>query len=472
MRILRYFLLSVSILGLTLSMGSSAQAKWTELNTRNGISFSFAPIVKMVSSSVVNVYAKQPPENTASAPFPDEPFFRQFFGESFLKKLIPRKQFASYLGSGVIIDRTGLIVTNYHVIKDATEVRLILADKRELNAKVILKDEVSDLAFLKISKPGTYPSLDMGDSDALEVGDFVLAIGNPFGVGQTVTSGIVSALARIRASDSEYRFFIQTDAAINPGNSGGALVDVNGKLVGIPTAIYTRSGGSQGIGFAIPSALVKFVASQTEYSSVVHRPWFGADLRSVAFNAEKSFGTERATGAIISHVFEGSPAMRAGLQTGDLILSIDDVAVEDPYSFNYRFSIKPIGSTTKLRVLREGAQMEVRVPLASPPELIPRDVRHIKTYSPFQGATFANLSPAVSDELKLPLTSEGVVVLHLDDASVARKLGFAKGDVILEVNDSAITTTRSLERVILSSNAHWTVSIRRGDRVLKMSLHM
>ena len=273
----------------------------------------------------------------------DDPFFRRFFGGG--GGGMPREQVQRSLGSGVIVDGSGLVMTNNHVIEGASEVKIALADKREFEAEVLLKDARTDLAVLRV-KDGRekFTAIDLGNSDELQVGDVVLALGNPFGVGQTVTHGIVSALARTQVGITDYQFFIQTDAAINPGNSGGALVDLAGRLVGLNTAIFSRSGGSQGIGFAIPVNMVKVViASAKSGGTTVRRPWLGAKLQNVTPDIAESLGLKRPAGALVATVTEKSPAARAGLKTGDLIVAVDGQTVDDPNAFDYRFATKSLG---------------------------------------------------------------------------------------------------------------------------------
>ena len=323
-------------------------------------------MVKRVTPAVVNVYAARVIENRN--PFMNDPLFRRFFGT------VPREQVMRSLGSGVIVDPSGLVVTNYHVIEGASEVKVALSDKREFDAEIVLKDEHSDLTILRLKGANEkFPVLDFANSDDLQVGDVVLAIGDPFGVGQTVTHGIVSALARTQVGISDYQFFIQTDAAINPGNSGGALVDLNGRLVGINTAIYSRSGGSQGIGFAIPANMVRVVvASAKGGSAAVKRPWLGAKLQEVTAEIADSLGLKRPSGALVANVAAGGPAARAGIKTGDVIAAIDGTVVDDPNSFDYRFATKPLGGSAQVTLLRQGREMTVAVGLQTAPES-PRD---------------------------------------------------------------------------------------------------
>ncbi|HKF11621.1 MAG TPA: trypsin-like peptidase domain-containing protein, partial [Xanthobacteraceae bacterium] len=310
---------------------------------------SYAPVVQRAAPAVVNVYAAK--TVAVRNPLFDDPIFRRFFG-------VPGapggegQPVQRSLGSGVLVDPAGLIVTNNHVIEGADQVKVSLADKREFEADMVLKDSRSDLAVLRIrAQNERFPALELADSDALEVGDVVLAIGNPFAVGQTVTHGIVSAVARTQVGITDYQFFIQTDAAINPGNSGGALVDLGGRLVGINTAIFSRSGGSQGIGFAIPANMVKVVvASAKSGGSIVQRPWLGARLQAVTPEIAEGLGLKRPSGALIASVTPTSPAARAGLKTSDLIVAIDGQPVEDANAFDYRFATRPIGGSTQIDV--------------------------------------------------------------------------------------------------------------------------
>src|SRR5215469_14896585 len=328
---------------------------------------SFAPVVKKAAPAVVNVYVQHRVEQTVS-PFLDDPFFRQFFGDSFG---IPRERIQNSLGSGVLVSPEGLVVTNNHVIQGSgeAEITVALSDGREFPAEIILKDEQSDLAILRLDAKGVqFPSIVFSDSDTLEVGDLVLAIGDPFGVGQTVTSGIVSALARTQVGISDYQFFIQTDAAINPGNSGGPLVDMDGKLVGINTAIFSRSGGSHGIGFAIPANMVRVVvASAKSGGGSVKRPWLGANLQAVTPDLSKEFDLKRPAGALVANVAAGGPAARAGLKTGDLIVAVDGQDVDDVNAFDYRFATKPLGGQAQLGILRQGRSMTLPIALQSLP---------------------------------------------------------------------------------------------------------
>ena len=445
----------------TLGVQQSAAQQRQVPTSAGQLELSFAPVVKRVAPAVVNVYAARIVAN--NNPFLADPFFRQFFGA------VPREQVERALGSGVILDSAGLIVTNYHVIEGASQVKVALADKREFEADIVLKDQRSDLAVLRLkSAKELFPTLEFADSDEIAVGDLVLAIGDPFGVGQTVTHGIVSAVARTQVGISDYQFFIQTDAAINPGNSGGALVDMAGRLVGINSAIYSRSGGSQGIGFAVPSNMVRFVVASAEGGNgAVKRPWLGAKLQAVTADIADSLGLQRPTGALIASVVPDGPAAKAGLKAGDLIVSIDGAAVDDPNAFGYRFATKPLGGTAQLGILRQGRSMVLPIALQGLPDT-PRQEVQIKTRSPFSGATVANLSPALADELRLDAQTEGVVITEVADGSAAQSVGFQKGDVVMTVNNQKIGRPADLERVTSAGGRQWRITILRGGQQISV----
>lgn len=450
---------------------ASASAQLRQLpQSQQDIVQSFAPIVKQTSPAVVNVYVRR--ERRASSPFFNDPFFKRFFGRGFGGQ---RRRNATSLGSGVVVRSDGIVVTNYHVIKGSGEngVQVAFADKRRFNAKVMLKDERTDLAILKIEGKGKeFPVIKFANSDGLQVGDLVLAIGNPFGVGQTVTSGIISALARTRVGISDYQFFIQTDAPINPGNSGGALVDMRGQLVGINTAIYSRSGGSHGIGFAIPANMVNLVVQSALRGGRVKRPWLGAKLQNVNPDIAESLGLDRPQGALITHIYPDSPAKRAGLVSGDVLLKIENDTVEDPRAFNYRLSTRGVGGNVKLEVLRGGKRHSVRLALTEAPEIPKRRLQLLRGNHPFSGAQIGNLSPAVAEELSVQDLS-GVIVFKVTRHSSAQDVGLKPGDIIMKVNGQAIRSVNAL-RDALSDNPGrlWRFSIKRGGRVLSTAVRL
>jgi Do/DeqQ family serine protease len=454
---------------LVLGQVGSLQAETrTVPESRPQVQLSFAPVVKNVAPMVVNVYGARVDKRRRSANA-DE-FFRRFFGDG--TPGVPQDRGQSSLGSGVIVDASGLVVTNHHVIENMTEVKVAFADRREFEAEIVLRDPRTDLAILKMKGAANIPAVEFGDSEALQVGDLVLAIGNPFGVGQTVTQGIVSALARTQVGVSDYQFFIQTDAAINPGNSGGALVDTAGRLVGINTAIFSQSGGSHGIGFAIPASMVKAVVDSARGGNrTVRRPWLGASLQTVSNEISESMGLERPMGVLVAAIFDKGPADEAGIKRGDVILAVDGQDVDDPDAFGYRYALKGISGQTSLTVMRGGKRVVVPVKLQTPPETRPREPIKIRSRSPFAGATAVNMSPAVADEMQLETSADGVALAEIDSGSVAQRVGFQKGDVILAINGERVTSSKDLERMITrGSQGMWQITINRGGKVMSSVL--
>ncbi|SFO73404.1 Do/DeqQ family serine protease [Bradyrhizobium sp. Ghvi] len=425
---------------------------------------SYAPIVQRVQPAVVNVYAAKVVQNRN--PLLDDPIFRRFFGGGQQQEQVQRS-----LGSGVIVDSSGLVVTNVHVIEGADQVKVSLSDKREFEAEIVLKDSRSDLAVLRLKDSHEkFPALEFTNSDELMVGDVVLAIGNPFGVGQTVTHGIISALARTQVGITDYQFFIQTDAPINPGNSGGALVDMNGRLAGINTAIYSRSGGSQGIGFAIPANMVRVVvASAKSGGKAVKRPWLGAKLQAVTPEIAESLGLKTPTGALVASVVPNGPAAKAGLKSSDLITGIDGQAVDDPNAFDYRFATRPLGGTAQIDVQRGSKPLKLTIALETAPDT-GRNELVITTRSPFQGARISTITPAVADELHLDADTEGVVVTDIGDGTAAQNVGFQKGDIILSVNNQKIAKTSDLERAAKEQPRLWRIAVVRGGQQINVTL--
>ena len=459
----------LSVLAALFLIAAAAPAATTKQvpESADAVTLSFAPLVKETAPAVVNVYAQQIVAQRERGLFGD-PFFRQFFGDdgSFGR---PRERVQNSLGSGVIVDAAGLIVTNNHVVKGGTNIRVVLADKREFEATLLLTDERTDLAVLKIDAgEEELPALTLGDSDDLEVGDLVLAIGNPFGVGQTVTSGIVSALARTDVGITDYQFFIQTDAAINPGNSGGALIDMDGELVGINTAIFSRSGGSIGIGFAIPANMVKTVVMSAETGKAVKRPWLGADFQDVTAEIADSLGFARPEGALIVKLAPQGPLAKAGLRRGDVILAFNGRTVESARELRYRAATAAIGGKAVVEFQRGGNRRETAVALVAAPESVDREETKIAGKNPLAGAIAANLSPAVADELGLRLDATGVAVTGVEKGPAQRF--FRKGDVLLEINGTAITNVGVLQDVLAAETDFWRIAIRRGGRVLTLAL--
>jgi len=432
---------------------------------RGEMSLSFAPVVKRTAPAVVNVYSRRVVRQKRS-PFFDDPLFRRFFGNDAFG--MGRKKIQRSLGSGVIVEPSGIIVTNYHVIKNGTEIKVAFADGREIEADIILRDKRTDLAVLRLRSKGVkFPYLAFGDSDKLEVGDLVLAIGNPFGVGQTVTSGIISALSRARGGISDYQFFIQTDASINPGNSGGALIGMDGRLAGINTAIYTRSGGSNGIGFAIPVNMVRAVVEAAKTGDRVKRPWVGVSLQKVTPEIAESLGLERPVGLLVGSVYPSSPAAKAGLRSSDIIISVANRPIRTTQGFNYSLATKHLGETVELTVFRGGKARKTRLELKAAPEIPKRRTRVLRGENPFSGAKVANLSPAVVEELSLGGSIyRGVIVLDVIKNSEAHRLRLRRGDIIEELNGRKMRSVADLVSVLREQPYTWRLTVRRGKKRL------
>ena len=430
------------------------------------VQLSFAPVVKRVAPAVVNVYARSIIQAQANPLFND-PLFQQFFG--FSPQFRQRVQ--QSLGSGVIVRGDGLILTNNHVVAGGQDIIVALADKREFKAKVLLSDTRTDLAVLKIDTHGErLPIIDFGDSDRVQVGDLVLAIGDPFGVGQTVTMGIVSALARTQGGAGDYQFFIQTDAAINPGNSGGALVTTDGRLVGVNTAIYSRTGEYAGIGFAIPANLARRVVEGVQGGGRVQLAWIGAEGQPVSAAIASTLGLPRPEGVILRSVFPGGPVADAGLHQGDVILSVEGDEVDDMQSLNYRIATRKPGDTVHLRVSAAHKIRDVAVKLTLPPETPPRDLTTIGGRNPLTGAKVENLSPAVALDLQMNLMARGVVIASVSEGTPSGSYGFQPGDVVQSVNNNPVNGVRDLVRALESANGHWDLVVDRGGQRLSLSV--
>ena len=426
---------------------------------------SFAPLVKKAAPAVVNIYTtKKITKKRNLSPFFNDPIFQHFFGNSFPGST--SEKIESSLGSGVIVKPEGFIITNYHVIEGSTDIRVVLHDRREFEAKIIVQDQRTDLAMLKIETSGEdLPSIELMDSDDLEVGDIVMAIGNPFGVGQTVTNGIVSAVARTTIGASDYQFYIQTDAAINPGNSGGALINMQGKLAGLNSSIFTKSGGSNGIGFAIPSNMVAKIIRSNDGQIV--RPWLGITAQGVTADIAASLGLPRPTGAIISSINPDSPSAKAGLVTGDIVIDVDGQKIEDEHSLRFRIATYDIGSKATFKILRDGRERKINIDMVEPPENPARDLRVIKGHSPLAGATIGNLSPALADQIGINTMLTGVIITDLSK-DIAARLGFHNKDIITAINDVEIKNTKQAEKILKQAERKWKITIKRGNRLLNI----
>src|SRR4051812_35903508 len=434
------------------------------------VQLTFAPVVKRVAPAVVNVYSKSVVQQQVN-PFFNDPLFSQLFGTPEMRQRVQQS-----LGSGVVVRADGLIVTNNHVVEGGNEITVALADKREFRAKVLMADARTDLAVLKIDTKGErLPAVGFADSDAVQVGDLVLAIGDPFNVGQTVTMGIVSALARTQISASDYQFFIQTDAAINPGNSGGALVTTDGRLAGINTAIYSRSGGSIGIGFAIPANLARRVVEGVEggmkngTTASVQLAWVGASGQPVTSDIATSLGLPRPGGVLIKDVYPGGPLARAGVKSGEVVQSVDGAPVDDMQSLNYRTATHRPGDNVKMHLVSGKVGRDVTVTLALPPENPPRETTTISGRNPLTGARVINVSPAAAIEMQMDVMAKGVAITAVNSSGIAANYGFQPGDIVRSVNGVNITRVGELMRALNGAN-QWDLVIERGGRKLTLSV--
>ena len=415
------------------------------------VKLSFAPVVRRAAPAVVNISSKRVVRQQV------DPFWQMFGGG------LPRDRVEGSLGSGVIVRADGVIVTNNHVIEGGQEITVSLADRREYPAKVLLADPRADLAVLKIDATDL-PTLAIDGGDDHEVGDLVLAIGDPFGVGQTVTNGIISALNRTEVGSGDNFSYIQTDAAINPGNSGGALVDMNGDLIGLNSFIVSRSGGSVGVGFAIPGAVVRQVV-QTALGgghSVV-RPWLGVSAQTVTSDIARTMGMDRPEGVLVDEVYPDSAAARAELAQGDVILSVDGQPVNDASILNYRVGAHMAGDSVTIDYRRKGALHTVHAIAAAPPASPARDEQSLTGREPFQGATVVNLSPAVALELGGDPFAKGVLITEIRGGVAAQY--FQPGDIIRQVNGRDISTVAELKAALTDSHRWGVVIERQGQRV-------
>lgn len=438
-------------------------------DSRTQITLSYAPLVRQVAPAVVNIYTRRVVTRRVS-PFASDPFFQQFFGDSLGFGNMTRRQVESALGSGVIVESDGLIVTNAHVVAHAEEITVVLPDGREFDARKALVDEPSDLALLRVDAGGEkLPSVTLRASEMLEVGDLVLAIGNPFGVGQTVTSGIVSAQARSSLNINDFNFFIQTDAAINPGNSGGPLVAMDGGVVGINTAIFSRDGGSLGIGFAVPSEMVATViaaekSGQYNQKGGIVRAWLGISGQKITADIADSIGLDVPQGVLVADMHPASPAMAAGLMRGDVITMLNGRPVREPAEMRFRMATIPLGEQAEFAILRRGQPQTIAVSAIAPPDSPPRNDTVISGNNPLGGATVVNINPAVIVETGIREDS-GVAVTDIDRRGHAVRF-VAPGDVILSINGRAVADVSSLMKMLESNSGAtgWNLLISRDGR--------
>jgi Do/DeqQ family serine protease len=416
-------------------------------SNRDELAFSYAPLVKRVSPAVVNIYTTTTAKVQRRLPFPF-PGMPQA-GERVMNSL----------GSGVLVKSDGLIVSNAHVVKGAEKIRIVLADRREYDARVVMTDERYDLALLRIDVGDEkFPFLEMRDSDSIEVGDVVLAIGNPFGLTQTVTSGIVSAVARSAGGINDSNFFLQTDAAINPGNSGGALVALDGRLIGINTAIFSQSGGgSIGIGFATPSNIVARLIGASDAGGRIVRPWLGVSMQRITSDLAHGLGLARPAGLVVKDVFAGGPGERAGLKRNDVIVALREHPIDDESSLRFRLATIDVDATVPVRILRGGQEFTLQMKLAAPPEDPPRDKSALDGRQPLSGATVVNLSPAVADERGLAEWRPGILVIEVQPGSYAARF-IRPGDMVVAINGQDVKNVATLKKRIEAGVSSVTIS--------------
>jgi len=426
----------------------------------------FVPVVRQAAPAVVNIYASRIVEGRRS-PFRNDPFFGRFFNDFGASR--PRVQ--NSLGSGVVLGADGIVVSNYHVVGEATDIRVVLNDGREYAARVLLGDEEADLAVVQVEAAPDLPALRLRDSDSVQVGELVLAIGNPFGVGQTVSSGIVSGLARSGTASGNARgYFIQTDAPINPGNSGGALVDVNADLIGINTAILSRSGGSNGIGFAIPSALVaQFVEQARAGHDAFQRPWAGLGGQPVTPDMAEGLGLTRPEGIVISQVHPES-SFAGQIEPGDVIAAVDGQPVNSPAEMVFRMSLAGIGDTARITRQRDGKAEEIDVPMIAAPEVPLRNPTRTGHRAALPEMVLSTINPAVIDAYGLPLMAEGVIVD--DPGPYGARAGLRPGDILREINGIAVSDSATAVEALARASRTLSIEVMRNGRRMALRLRL
>jgi len=437
----------------------------------------FVDIAKSVKPAVVNIYATKSGrgEGSGATPF-DDPLFRKFFGDEFFRKFEhPKEKKERGLGSGVIVDSNGLIITNNHVVGKADEIRVTLSDKREFKAKLIGTDPKTDVAVVKIEATGL-PSVPWADSDKLEVGEFVLAVGNPFGLTQTVTLGIVSALGRA-AGIAEYEDFIQTDAAINPGNSGGALVNVRGELVGINTAIFSQSGGNMGIGFAVPSNMAQSVMGQLVQTGKVVRGWLGVSIQELTPELASQFGITETKGVLVSDVMEDSPAKKAGFERADVIVEYDGKPMDSPTHLRNAVAQTPVGKKVVVKIIRDKKAKTIDLTIVEQPKSMTQSGEEDGGDSAtpvgiLSSLDVRDLNEELTSRYGLKSSERGVVIVRVKVGSTAEEMGVREGDIVLEVNRQAVTSVKVFERIAnkLPKDQAVLLLLKRQGRTIYLTL--
>jgi Do/DeqQ family serine protease len=427
--------------------------------SRQEMQLSLAPVVSRASPAVVNIYAARVTRVI------NDPFMGRFGGMFG----IPQEQIQRSLGSGVIVRADGVIVTNNHVVENAQQLKVILSDKREFDARIILTDPRTDLAVLRIDQ-ASLPTLRFADTRQAQVGDLVLAIGNPFGLQQTVTSGIISALGRTDVGINDFSSFIQTDASINPGNSGGALVDMNGDLVGVNTAIFSRDGQSAGVGFAIPSEMVRRVVESAVTDGRVVRPWLGVRGQPVTQDIARALGLDRPRGVLVGDLYDGGPAARAGLQRGDVILAVGGVEVFDDQGVRFQAATQRPGASLAIEYMRGSNRSTVQARVEAPPRRPAPEPRELSGRNPLSGTRVLSLSPATAEDQGLDHFAVGVLIEAIDRRGIAAQIGLRPGDIIVEINGQAMRTTADVARALGVDTRQWSLGVERNGRREDLSL--
>ncbi|MBO9448397.1 trypsin-like peptidase domain-containing protein [Ruegeria sp. R14_0] len=450
------------------ALAVSAHAETKVPTSQAEISLGFAPVVKQASPAVVNIYAKIVRLGRAN-PFFSDPFFEDFFGRGFSE---PRQRVQNSLGSGVILTADGYVVSNYHVVGTATEIRVVTTDRREFSAQVVLGDKESDIAILRLEEAQDLPHLSFRDSDQVQVGELTLAIGNPFGVGQTVSSGIISGLARTGTATGNARgYFIQTDAAINPGNSGGALIDVNGDLIGINTSILTRSGGSNGIGFAIPANLVaEFLRQAKAGNDSFVSPWAGVAGQHMSADIAESLGLAIPMGVVISDIHDLSPLAEAGLRVGDVVTHVDGDEVNSPAEMKFRMSVAGVGGTSLLTRLRGEDKAEVEVALIKAPETPSADETVLDDDTVMPGLKVSRINPAIITQMGLLLSQTGVVVI--DANRYGGRSGLRAGDVVQSINGTAMNHPSDVVDALTDPGRRVNLDVLRAGQAISLRFRL
>ncbi len=459
----RWIFIAVSV-----ALASVAHAETRVPQSQAEISLGFAPVVKEAAPAVVNIYAKIVRQGR-SRPLFSDPFFQDFFGRGFGE---PQQRVQNSLGSGVILSEDGYVVSNYHVVGSATEIRVVTTDRREFTAEVVLGHEESDIAILRLEEAQDLPFLNMRDSDHVEVGELALAIGNPFGIGQTVSSGIISGLARTGTATGNARgYFLQTDAAINPGNSGGALIDVNGDLIGINTSILTRSGGSNGIGFAIPANLVaEFLRQAQAGNEVFVSPWAGMSGQHMSADIAESLGLVIPMGVVISDLHDLSPLAEAGLRVGDVVTHVDGDEVNSPAEMKFRMSVAGVGGTSVLTRLRGEESDDIEVALIRAPDTPDAEKTTLDESTVLPELTVSGVNPAVIIDLGLKLSQSGVVVV--DPGPYGARAGLRVGDVLEAINGADIARPKDVVHALTDPGRRINMLIQRGGRTLSLRFRL